>query len=130
MPASWAFFIDWANSKWALENADKDQINVDRIFRALGDPTRRALVEKLSKGPVPASILAKTLEITLSAVIQHLQVLEESGLIHTQKLGRVRSCQIEPKGLSLAEQWLSDRRSLWTKRYDRLEKLLAAPDDI
>jgi len=106
------------------------KVNVDRIFRALGDPTRRALVEKLSKGPVPASILAKTLEITLSAVIQHLQVLEESGLVHTQKLGRVRTCQIEPKGLSLAEQWLSDRRSLWAKRYDRLEKLLAARDDI
>ena len=106
------------------------RVNVDRIFRALGDPTRRALVEKLSKGPVPASVLAKTLEITLSAVIQHLQVLEESGLIHTQKLGRVRTCQIEPKGLSLAEQWLSDRRSLWANRYDRLEKLLAAPDDI
>ena len=106
------------------------RVNVDRIFRALGDPTRRALVEKLSKGPVPASILAKTLEITLSAVIQHLQVLEESGLIHTQKLGRVRTCQIEPKGLSLAEQWLSDRRSLWANRYDRLEKLLAGPDDI
>jgi len=104
------------------------QAVIDRVFHALGDPTRRAIVEKLSEGPISVSFLAKPLDITLAAVVQHLQILEKSGLIHTEKIGRVRTCRIEPKGLSVAEQWIEDRRSLWEKRLDRLGGLLAEPD--
>jgi DNA-binding transcriptional ArsR family regulator len=102
--------------------------NVDRIFHALGDPTRRAIVERLSRGPTSVSLLAKPLQITLAAVVQHLQVLEGSGLVHTEKSGRVRTCRIEPAGFSLAEQWFAERRSLWERRLDRLGDVLADED--
>jgi DNA-binding transcriptional ArsR family regulator len=103
--------------------------NVNRVFHALGDPTRRAIVEKLSEGPISVSRLAKPLDMTLAAVVQHLQVLEKSGLVRTEKVGRVRTCQIEPRGLTVAERWIDDRRSLWEKRLDRLGDLLAEPDE-
>ena len=102
--------------------------NVDRVFHALGDATRRAIVEKLSEGPISVSRLAEPLNMTLAAVVQHLQILEESGLIHTEKLGRVRTCGIEPGGLSVAEKWIEDRRTLWERRLDRLGDLLAESD--
>jgi DNA-binding transcriptional ArsR family regulator len=102
---------------------------IDRVFHALGDPSRRAIVEKLSKGPISVSQLAAPLDITLAAVIQHLQVLEESGLVQTEKAGRVRTCRIEPAGFSVAEQWIGDRRSMWERRLDRLGNLLAEPDE-
>lgn len=98
---------------------------IDRVFHALGDPTRRAIVEQLSQGPTSVSQLAKPLRITVAAIIQHVQVLEESGLVHSEKVGRVRTCRIESSGLSLAEQWLHSQRSLWEKRFDRLGDLLA-----
>lgn len=98
---------------------------VDRVFHALGDPTRRAIVEKLSEGAVSVSRLAKPLDITLAAVVQHLQVLEKSGLVRTEKVGRVRTCRMEPGGLKVAERWINDRRSLWERRLDRLGRLLA-----
>ena len=100
------------------------KIHVDRVFQALGDPTRRALVERLSEGPISVSLLAKPLAITLAAVVQHLQVLEKSGLVRTEKLGRVRTCRIETAGLSVAEQWIEDRKATWEKRLDRLGDLL------
>jgi DNA-binding transcriptional ArsR family regulator len=100
------------------------QLAVHRVFHALGDPTRRAIVEKLSAGPVSVSRLAQPLQITLAAVVQHLQVLEESGLVQTEKVGRVRTCHIESKGFSVAEKWINDRRALWERRFDRLGKLL------
>jgi DNA-binding transcriptional ArsR family regulator len=103
--------------------------NIDRVFRALGDPTRRAIVEKLSEGPISVSQLAEPLDITLAAVVQHLQILEESGLVHTEKIGRVRTCSIEPAGLSVAEQWVGDRRTIWERRFDRLGDLLAESDE-
>ena len=103
--------------------------NLDGIFHALGDPTRRAILEKLSQGPISVSRLAEPLKITLAAVVQHLQVLEESGLVQTEKVGRVRTCRIEPGGLSVAEQWIADRRSMWERRLDRLGDLLAEPDE-
>src|ERR1039458_4932304 len=87
--------------------------NIDRVFHALGDPTRRRIVEKLSERPMSVSRLAEPLDITLAAVVQHLQVLEESGLVQTEKAGRVRTCSLAPGGLSVAEQWLSDRHSTW-----------------
>lgn len=98
---------------------------VDRVFHALGDSTRRAIVEKLSRGPVSVSKLAVPLEISVAAVVQHLQVLEESGLVRTEKVGRVRTCRIETKGLSVVERWIKDRRALWERRLDRLGDLLA-----
>src|SRR5450631_1936565 len=99
--------------------------NIDRVFHALGDPTRRAIVKKLSEGPMSVSRLAEPLAISLAAVVQHLQVLEESGLVQTEKLGRVRTCGIAPAGLSVAAQWIADRRSLWERRLDSLGDLLA-----
>ena len=103
-------------------------IQVGRVFHALGDPTRRAIVEKLSEGPVSVSTLAKPLRITLAAVVQHLQVLEKSGLVHTEKVGRVRTCRMETRGLSVGERWIEDRRSLWARRFDRLGKVLEEPE--
>ncbi len=105
------------------------QENINSVFHALGDPTRRAIVEQLSKGPISVSRLAFPLEITLAAVVQHLQVLEKSGLVRTEKVGRVRTCRMEPEGLLVAEQWMNDLRSAWEMRLDRLGDLLAEPDE-
>jgi len=101
---------------------------VDRVFHALGDPTRRAILEKLSEGPISVSTLAGPMEITLAAVVQHIQVLEKSGLVHTEKAGRVRTCRMEPQGLGIIERWIGDRRSLWERRLDRLGDILAEED--
>jgi DNA-binding transcriptional ArsR family regulator len=106
----------------------RKKITVSQVFHALGDPTRRRIMEKLSEGPISVSHLASPLNITLAAVVQHLQVLEESGLVHTEKVGRVRTCRIEPAGLSVASQWITDRRSLWEKRLDKLGALLTPPN--
>jgi DNA-binding transcriptional ArsR family regulator len=107
----------------------KNKPNIDRVFHALGDATRRAMVLKLSQGPISVSKLAAPLEITLAAVVQHLQVLEASGLVRTEKLGRVRTCSIEPDGLSAAEQWIGNLRSVWESRLDRLGDLLTKPEE-
>ena len=104
-------------------------IDIDHLFHALGDPTRRAILDRLSHGPFSVSALAAPLDITLTAVAQHLQILEESSLVHTEKLGRVRTCRIEPKGFSALEQWIRDHRSLWQRRLDQLSDLLAEPDE-
>jgi DNA-binding transcriptional ArsR family regulator len=105
------------------------KIDIDRVFHALGDPTRRAIVERLTNGPLSVSRLAAPLNITLTAVVQHLQVLEECGLVHTEKPGRVRTCQLDPAGFSALEEWIKDRRSLWERRLDRLGDLLAEAED-
>jgi DNA-binding transcriptional ArsR family regulator len=102
-----------------------DQTPVGRVFHALGDPTRRAIVEQLCRAPTSATALAGPLNISLAAVVQHLQLLEESGLIRTTKVGRVRTCQIEPAGLQVAQQWIAKRRALWERRLDRLGAVLA-----
>jgi DNA-binding transcriptional ArsR family regulator len=107
----------------------RPKINIDRVFHALGDPTRRAILDKLGEGPLSVSRLAAPLDITLTAVVQHLQVLEESGLVHTEKVGRVRTCRIETAGFSVLEQWIRDRRSVWERRLDRLGDLLAESDE-
>ncbi len=99
--------------------------HVQQVFHVLGDPTRRRMIERLSEGPVAASDFTATLGITLAAVIQHLQVLERSGIVRTEKVGRVRTCQLEPAGLQLAADWIAERRSLWERRLDRLGELLA-----
>ena len=100
-------------------------MSVDSVFQALGDPTRRALLERLGDGPLSVSDLAAPLAVSLAAVVQHLQVLEQSDLIRTEKVGRVRICAIAPGGLAIAEQWLQDRRALTERRLDRLGALLA-----
>ena len=111
-----------------MKQNPKQKITADQLFNALGDPTRRAIVERLSNGPLSVSQLATPLEITLTAVAQHLQILEEAGLVHTEKLGRVRTCRVETTGLKVLETWIADRRSLWERRLDRLGDLLAEPD--
>jgi DNA-binding transcriptional ArsR family regulator len=100
-------------------------MSVDTVFQALGDPTRRALLERLGDGPLSVSQLAAPLAVSLAAVVQHLQVLEHSDLIRTEKVGRVRTCAIAPGGLDIADQWLQDRRALTERRLDRLGALLA-----
>lgn len=101
--------------------------NVDRVFQALGDATRRAMLERLSSGPMSVSLLAEPFNMSLAAVVQHLQVLEQASLVKTEKLGRVRSCRVEPAGLRAAEEWLRARHPEWDRKLDRLEKLLEEP---
>jgi DNA-binding transcriptional ArsR family regulator len=97
---------------------------IDMVFHALGDPTRRAMVETISRAPVSVSHLAEPLNITLAAVVQHLQILEEAGLIRTEKTGRVRTCSMEPDGLKIVEKWILDRRNIWERRLDKLGEIL------
>src|SRR5260370_41909679 len=94
-------------------------ISIDRVFYALGDPTRRAILDRLSEGPLTVSRLAGPLEITLTAVAQHLQGLEESGLVHTEKLGRGRTCRIEPAGVLMLEGRIPGHRSTWGGKLER-----------
>jgi DNA-binding transcriptional ArsR family regulator len=101
---------------------------LDLAFQALADPARRGMVEQLCRGPASVSELAKPLSMTLSAVVQHLQVLESSGLVRTRKAGRVRTCQIEPKALLAAESWITARRTHWERRLDRLGEYLDEQD--
>ncbi len=97
---------------------------LDRTFHALSDPTRRAMVQRLSRGPATVSELAKPLSISLPAVMQHLAVLEASGVVTSRKEGRVRTCRVEPKALTVAERWITERRQLWERRLDRLGEYL------
>ena len=93
---------------------------VGRVFHALGDPTRRAIVERVSRRPLSVSRLAEPLGITLTAVAQHLRVLEGCGLVRTEKVGRVRTCRLEHQALSLMERWINERRRRWDRKLDRL----------
>src|SRR5262249_31252467 len=101
---------------------------LDLVFQALGDPTRRGIVERLARGPASVSQLAAPHAMSLSAVFQHLQVLEASGLVRSEKIGRVRTCRIEPAALGAAERWFSGRRAAWERRLDRLGEYLAAQE--
>jgi DNA-binding transcriptional ArsR family regulator len=99
------------------------------MYQALADPARRIMVERLCRGPASVSELARPLPMSLSAVVQHLQVLEASGLVRSRKTGRVRTCSLEPMALSRAEQWISERRASWERRLDRLGDYLAQTKD-
>src|SRR6187399_3411464 len=101
---------------------------LDLMFQALADPARRGMVERLTRGAASVSELAEPLDMTLSAVVQHLAVLEASGLVRSQKVGRVRTCRIEPQVLHSAERWISERRASWERRLDRLGAFLADTD--
>ncbi|MEV6851500.1 metalloregulator ArsR/SmtB family transcription factor [Actinoplanes sp. NPDC051411] len=97
---------------------------LDSVYAALSDGSRRAMVERLSRGPASVKELAEPLTMSLPAVLQHLRVLEESGLVRSQKVGRVRTCRLEPAVLQQAEQWIADRRTRWADRLDRLDEFL------
>src|SRR5271170_8508455 len=102
-----------------------DDPPIDVVFRALSDANRRAMIDRLLDGPASVSELARPLAISLPAVVQHLHVLEASGVVRSWKLGRVRRCEIEPLALSTAEQWIAERRSFWEQSLDRLGEYLA-----
>lgn len=100
-------------------------VALDYLFHALADATRRDMVVRLSRGPATVSDLAAPLSMSLPSVLQHLQVLEASGLVRSKKVGRVRTCRIEPRALRMAERWIGDRRAMWERRLDRLGDFLA-----
>jgi DNA-binding transcriptional ArsR family regulator len=97
---------------------------LDRAFQALADPTRRAIVAALSEGPASVSALAAPLEMSLPAVVQHLDVLRESGLVSSEKVGRVRTCRLEPAPMREVERWIARHRQAWEGRLDRLGDVL------
>ena len=102
---------------------------LDQAFHALADPTRRAVIDRLCDGPTSVSELARPFDMTLAAVVQHVQVLEAAGLVRSRKVGRVRTVQLDADGLRSAEAWLSERRTSWEVRLDRLKALLADDHD-
>ena len=104
-------------------------IDYDRLFHALGDPTRRAMLDRLTHGSLSVSALAGPLGVTLTAVTQHLQLLEEVRLVKTEKIGRVRSCRIEPAGFDALERWIATHRTVWERRLNRLGAMLAEPGE-
>jgi DNA-binding transcriptional ArsR family regulator len=114
------------------QTADLDldlDLDLDRVFQALADPGRRVMVERLSLGPASVSELARPLAMSLAAVVQHVQVLEASGLVRSQKVGRIRTCSINPATLRSAEHWIADRRLGWERRLDRLGDYLGETAD-
>ena len=111
--------------------------DLDRVFQALADPGRRLMLDRLSQGPASVSELGKPLAMSLAAVVQHVQVLEASGLVRSQKTGRTRTCSLNPPVFRSAETWIAERRGLWERRLDRLGDYLAdvatagsSPDDM
>ena len=101
---------------------------IDHILHALGDPTRRAMVERLSHGPLSVSKLAEPLDVTLTAVGQHLKVLKKAALVRTEKNGRVRSCALDPAGFSFLQHWVAEQSSAWEKKLDQLGEILKEED--
>jgi DNA-binding transcriptional ArsR family regulator len=102
---------------------------IDLLFQALADSSRRAMVERLTCGPASVSELARPLAMSLPAVVQHLHVLEASGLVHSEKMGRVRTCTIQPAALRAAERWVAERRTAWERSLDRLGEYLHSQPD-
>ena len=101
---------------------------IDRVFHALADPTRCQIVERLSRGPTSVTALAEPFPMSLAAVLQHVQVLEASGIVRSEKIGRVRTCHLEAAALRAAERWITERRTMWEHRLDRLGDFLAEQD--
>jgi DNA-binding transcriptional ArsR family regulator len=108
---------------------EKRKPDIDRVFQALGDATRRAMLDRLSAGPMSVSRLAEPFQMSLAAIVQHLQLLEEAGLAQTEKVGRVRSCRVDSAGLDAAAEWLAARRPEWERKLDLLGQLLADSDE-
>jgi DNA-binding transcriptional ArsR family regulator len=105
------------------------KVDIDRLFHALGDPTRRAMLDRLARGPSSVSALAEPLGVTITAVAQHLQILEQCGLAQTEKVGRVRTCRIDSSGFDELEEWIADHRTIWEQRLDRLGELIEGSDE-
>jgi len=99
-------------------------VQLDSVFRALADPTRRAVLERLSSGSAPVSDLAEPYDMALPSFLQHLKVLEDCGLVRSRKAGRVRTCRLVPQPLKQAEGWMVDRRTAWQRRFDQLDGYL------
>ena len=99
-------------------------IDLDRVFHALADPTRRAMIERLGRSPASVSELAQPATISLAAIVQHVQILEACGLVRTEKVGRTRTCRINAAALTAAERWLEARRNEWSGHLDRLGDFL------
>jgi DNA-binding transcriptional ArsR family regulator len=110
-----------------MSGRPQESSGLDMMFQALADPSRRAMVERLSRGPASVSQLALPLAMSLPGVVQHLAVLEAAGLVKTQKIGRVRSCTLDTSAMGQAEQWINARRIQWQRRFERLGAYL---DDI
>jgi DNA-binding transcriptional ArsR family regulator len=121
--------LTFARPAVILKRMLNEAVPLDLMFRALADPSRRLMVERLTRGPASVSELARPLAMSLPAVVQHVQVLEASGLVRSEKVGRVRTCRIEPAALRTAEQWIGDRRTSWERRLDRLGDVLAEQPD-
>lgn len=105
----------------------KQEEDLDRVFHALSDRSRRRMVERLSAGPASVSELARPLPMSLAAVVQHVQVLEAAGLVRTKKVGRVRNCELRAESLQPADRWIAERQAMWGAAFDRLGDLLAEP---
>ena len=123
------FYLRSERVSWILKSMLNQGTSLDLLFQALAVPARRVMVERLSHGPASVSELAEPLAISLPAVIQHLQVLEASGLVRSEKAGRIRTCSIEPAAMQVAEDWIAGRRANWEGRLDRLARHLGEADD-
>lgn len=119
------FFLDDGVRAAILKQMLQRSDELDLMFQALADAGRRSMVDRLAQGPASVSELAEPLDMSLSAVVQHLKVLEASGLVRSEKQGRVRSCRLDTGRLQLAEQWINERRVQWEGRLDRLGDFLA-----
>ncbi len=102
-----------------------ESLPLDLAFHALSDPGRRAMVERLSQGPASVSDLARPLPMTLSAVVQHLKILEDAGLVKSRKVGRVRTCALDIAAMTRLEAWIAERKGFWEQQYDQLDAYLA-----
>jgi DNA-binding transcriptional ArsR family regulator len=107
-----------------VRHMPNQQMQLDRVFRALGDPTRRAVLSRLSTGPAPVSELARAFDMALPSFTQHLEVLEDCGLVRSRKVGRVRTYRLAPQPLRAAERWMAQQRALWERRLDQLDSYL------
>jgi len=108
-----------------MQSANASGAQIDNVFRALSDPTRRAIIERLADSPVSVSELAAPFDMSLPAIYQHLQILRDAGLVQTVKAGRIRTCRLEVRILRRAEVWLFERRAIWEHRLDALTEHLA-----
>ena len=102
-----------------------NNVALDAVFRALSDPTRRAVIQRLGRGPATVSELAEPFSMALPSFMKHVGVLEDSGLIRSRKIGRIRTCMLQRNKLAAAERWFGEQRAMWAKRYDNLDGLLA-----
>ncbi|MBP7339457.1 helix-turn-helix transcriptional regulator [Niveispirillum sp.] len=107
-----------------MPNIHSPPANLDRMFLALADPSRRAVLERLAEGPASVGELAKPFTMALPSLMQHLRLLEDCGLIRTEKVGRVRTCRLEPQAMDAAGEWIARQRAVWEARFDRLDAYL------